>query len=171
MAEFIDEIKKVKEPRAHKITNSYGVLDAFKYSQEKHPDIKEKLFRRIINAVNKEIATSICKGDDITLPKGMGVFEIRKYEPILRVEEGKLHTTMPIDWQSTLTLWEKDSYAKETKMLVRFDNKYVYKIRYNKATATYKNKKLMRMAFGRALRVGIKEAINNNKLDAYLINE
>ena len=29
--EFINEIKKVHEPRVHKITNSYGVYDAFKY--------------------------------------------------------------------------------------------------------------------------------------------
>ena len=171
MTEFINDIKKVKEPREHKISNSYGVLDAFYYSKGIHPDITLKAFRRIINAVNKEIAASICRGSDITLPRNMGVFEIRKYEPILRVEEGKLYTTKPIDWQSTLALWEKDSYAKENKLLVRFENKYIYKIRYNKATAEYKNKKLMRMAFGRALRVGIKEAINNNKLDAYLINE
>ncbi len=171
MKESINDIKKVTEPRVHKISHSFGVLDAFNHHKAMHPETNVKLFRSVINAMNKEIANALCRGEDVKLPKSMGVFEIRKYEPILRIEDGKLHTTKPVDWKTTLELWERDSYAKETKMLVRFDNKYTYKIRYNKNKANYTNKKMMRMAFGRSLRIGIKNAINNNKLDAYLINE
>ena len=39
--EFIAQVKKVKENRVHKITNSYGVIDGFNYYKTIKPKSKQ----------------------------------------------------------------------------------------------------------------------------------
>jgi hypothetical protein len=42
---FIDDIKKIKEKRNHKIKNSYGVYDAYKYYRKNKPKDKKYILK------------------------------------------------------------------------------------------------------------------------------
>lgn len=82
--EFINEIKKVHEPRVHKITNSYGVYDAFKYYRKNRPSYKkfvlsESQYFAIIRNINAKLGILLSQGESIKFPNRMGTLEIRKY--------------------------------------------------------------------------------------------
>lgn len=41
----------------------------------------------------------------------MGRLEIRKYDARITLQEGKVVTNLPIDWDKTLKLWSEDEEA------------------------------------------------------------
>jgi hypothetical protein len=72
----------------------------------------------------------------------MGQLEVRKYDTYVKLMDGKLRTNRKIDWQATLQLWYEDEEAKENKVLIKSEDKEVFKIFYNKMIANYNNKTL-----------------------------
>jgi hypothetical protein len=82
--EFIDTIKNVKGSRTHKISNSYGVYDAFKFYRKNKPNqskfvLKESQYFAIIRNINESYSEQLLKGFDIEFPERMGKVELRKY--------------------------------------------------------------------------------------------
>lgn len=103
LVDFLNSIKKVNEPRVHKVRGSYGVYDAYKWIRKNGwlnigRCLTEHEFYSIIRKVNDYLADSFLHGNDIKLPHRMGRIELRKYDVRVSFDGEKVKTNLPIDW-------------------------------------------------------------------------
>lgn len=167
-----EEILKVTESRNHKVKNSWGVYDAYKWIR-KHQwfnigrPLLEHEFYSIIRTVNKILAEYIEEGMAVKLPCRMGELALRKAKNFIKLEDGKLITNKPVDWDRTLKLWCEDKQAYTDKILVRDDkSKYTYRIVYIKYKANYNNKLYMEFKPNRVIKRTVTTKLNNGITDA-----
>lgn len=171
--EFKATLKKVKQPRNHKVTGSKGVYDAYKWIRKnKWPNLERPLtegeFYSIIRRVNQLMAEKLSSGDEIVFPERMGKVELRKRIPTIGFKDGKLKVTLSIDWDATLQLWYEDKEAYDNKQLVRIPEKQVFRYLYNKQDANYQNKSYFEFSVNRQIKQNIKTQIKQGNIDAFL---
>lgn len=169
LQEFRSKILKVKEKRNHKISNSLGVYDAYKYIRKNKwlnigQSVTEKQFYYIVRTVNKYLVESLLEGRDILFPNRMGRLEIMKYKVSYTFKDGKLKTNLPIDWDRTLKLWYEDKESHKDKVLLKQEEKEIFKIFYNKSKAVFNNKSLYDFKANRELKSKIKETAKAGEL-------
>lgn len=173
-SEFLNHVKKVNKSRTHKIRNSYGVYDGFKYYRKNKPKgdkyiLTESQYFAIIRKINKSLSDLLISGEDINLPLSLGRLEIRKYNSSISLDGDKIKTNLPIDWCKTLKLWHEDSESYRNKTLVRFEEREIYKIYYNRNVANFANKSFYQFNINRELKKRLKQSIKDGKLDAFII--
>jgi hypothetical protein len=171
--DFIKDIKKVHHNRKHKVTNSYGSKDAFHYYRKIKPEdskyvLTDCQYLKIIRLINNRLRDKLIAGKDVILPEKMGMLELRKYTPTIKFENGKLKTSLPVNWYETLKLWYENSQSKQRKQLVRQENTFNFKVHYNRTKANYNNKTFYEFHTNRDIKVGLKKNINLNKIDAFI---
>nr|DAI45528.1 MAG TPA: DNA-binding protein [Bacteriophage sp.] len=176
MDEFRRKILKVDGPRKHKISNSFGVYDAYKLIRKNKwfgigGPISEHDFYSIIRTVNNLLADFLSKGHDVNLPCQMGRLEIRKYDAKITLQEGKIFTNLPIDWDKTLKLWSEDEDAYQERTLVKMEEKEIFKVYYNRGKANYTNKSFFAFDVNRELKKKLKKNIKERRIDAYKLND
>jgi len=170
--EFKKNVKKVLGPRKHKVTNSYGVYDGYKYYRKNKPKDKkyiltESQYFAIIRKINLLLVDRLIQGDDIEFPCGMGKIQVKKYNPTFILKEGKVKTNLPIDWDNTLKLWYEDEDAYRNKTLIKIKERVLFKIVYNKGHANYNNQSYYQYTPNRDLKLRLKRAIKDNNFDAF----
>lgn len=174
LADFLSSVRKLNEPRVHKVNCSLGVYDAYKWIRKNSwlnigRSLTEHEFYSIIRRVNNYLADSFLRGQDIKLPHRMGQLELRKYDVRFSIEDGKVKTNLPIDWDRTLKLWYEDEEAYKERTLVKVEEKEIYKVYYNKQLANYQNMVFYEFKVNRGLKKSIKQRIKEGKLDAFKI--
>lgn len=172
MDEFRKSILKVNGPRVHRVRNSLGIYDAYKWIRKNKwlnigRIISEHEFYTIIRQVNNFLAENILNGEDIVLPHRLGTIELRKYNAEISIRDGKLVTNLPIDWDRTLKLWSEDEEAYKNRILVKMEEKEIFKVFYNKKSANYNNKSFMQFEVNRDLKRRLKQKIKNRAIDAF----
>ena len=174
--EFRNNIVKSKEPRQHRVRNSGGTYDAYKYYRKNRPKEKkyvltESQYFSIIRKVNEHLGDLLVTGNDVLLPHRLGRLEIRKYNSNITIDEksNKIKTNLPIDWDKTLRLWFEDKECFKDKVLVRVEEKEIYKVYYNKVIAEYNNKSFYEFNVNRDLKKRLKQNIKRGKIDAFSI--
>ena len=173
MIDFRAKVLKIKDKRNHKITNSYGLNDAWKWAKEnKGIDniVDEATYKKIIKAVNNKLANNLLNNKDIVLPYRMGILEIRKFNKSIKIVNNKAITNLGIDWKETLKLWESDEEARTNKTLVRFNVDTIFRVVYNKYNANYRNQLFYKFSVLRRIKVKLKEKINDNAIDSFIMN-
>ena len=171
--DFKSVIQGLQNTRTHKITNSLGVYDAYKYIRKnKWFDIGRPLteheFYQIIRRVNNYLAEELVNGNDITFPNRMGKLELRKRNSLPVIDKnGSLKVTYAIDWDSTLKLWYDDEEAFNSKTLVKLPERNIFRVKYNKDSANYENKSFMEFQINRDIKTRLKQKIKNNEIDAF----
>ncbi len=174
LVDFLNSIKKVNGPRKHKVNNSLGVDDAYRFLRKrKWADIgrclTEHEFFSIIRKVNDYLADSFLHGNDIKLPHKMGRIELRKYDVTFSLDGEKVKTNLPVDWDKTLRLWYEDEEAYKEKTLVKREEKEIFKVYYNRQFADYNNQDFYEFKANRKLKQGLKQRIKEGKIDAFKI--
>lgn len=175
MEDFRRKILKLNEPRKHKVRNSLGVYDAYKYIRKNNwfnigIPLTEHQFYYIVRQINNYLADNlILRGDDINLPQRLGRLELRKYSSNIRFIEGRLVTNLPIDWDRTLKLWAEDENSYKNKTLIKMEEKEIFKVFYNKANANYENKSFMQFEVNRDLKRRLKDRIKSKAIDAFML--
>lgn len=174
--EFKQEVQKVDKSRIHKVTGSIGVYQSYKWIRKhKWLDIgrplKEGEFYRIVRRINNYLAEELSRGREIRLPHRMGSLEIRKRPTRVAIVDGKLVTSLPIDWDKTLKLWYEDKEAFDNKVLVRIETEEVFKVYYNKQNANYNNKSFYEFKPNREIKRKLSKHAREGNLDAYLLNK
>lgn len=149
---------------------SFGVYDAYKHiRRNKWYDIgrplKEHEFYSIIRSVNNLLAEELSGGKEVVFPYKMGKLELKKSKRGVSIVEGKLKITYPVNWKETMKLWEQDEDSRINKRLIRFENEYIYHIRYCRATAIFENKSFFEFHLNRNIKRALKDNINNGKID------
>lgn len=171
--DFKSVIQGLQNTRTHKITDSLGVYDAYKYIR-KHKwfnisrPLTEHEFYQIIRRVNNYLAEELVNGNDIIFPNRMGKLELRKRNSLPVIDKnGSLKVTYAIDWDSTLKLWYNDEEAFNNKTLIRLPERSIFKVKYNKDSANYENKSFMEFQINRDIKTRLKQKIKNNEIDAF----
>lgn len=170
-AEFLAEVQKQRTPKPRKVTNCWGVYDAYKQARKNGwydvgKAVSEHDFYSIVRQVNKLIAEEIANGNSVTFPSRMGKLELRKIPRGVSIVNGKLKVTFPPDWSETMKLWYEDEEARKNKTLVRDESPFGYKVKYEKFDATYENKMFYQFTLNRFIRRVLKENIKNGKIDS-----
>lgn len=167
MGKFRDKIKKVSEPREHKITNCYGIADAYRFYRQEHKELKNLLnntdYRKLIDQVNLEIVEALLSTGEVKFPLEVGTLRIYKRESKPKIVDGELVYYAPINWRKTLELWEKDPTSKVAKTLVKRNPGDVYSIRYRHRYHNLKNKEYMMFRPNRSLKQALQKRILENK--------
>ena len=176
MDEFRRRILKVNGPRKHKINNSFGVYNAYKLIRKNKwfdigRPVSEHDFYSIIRTVNNLLADFLSKGHDVNLPCQMGRLEIRKYDAKITLQEGKIVTNLPIDWDRTLKLWSEDEEAYKERTLIKMEEKEIFKVYYNRGKANYTNKSFFAFDINRELKKKLKKNIKEGRIDAYKLDD
>ena len=173
MDNFRREVLKVDKPRVHKVNNSLGVYDAYKWLRKNKwldmEPISEHDFYAIIRAVNKALAKSFLHLGSINLPLRMGEIILRKYHPSITLQDGKIKTNLPVDWDSTLQLWSEDKESYKKRTLIRLEEKEVFKVLYDKSKALYNNKSFYTLELNRDIKLSLKKQLKNGLLDAFML--
>lgn len=174
MDDFRRTVLKVDGPRKHKVNNSNGVYDAYKYIRKnKWFDIGRPLteheFYSIVRQVNNLLAEELLHGQDIVLPHRLGRIELRKYDSRMTITNGQLRTNLPIDWDRTLKLWSEDEEAYKERTLVKMEEKEIFRVFFNKKTAIFDNKSFMEFEVNRDLKRRLKQKIKSGAIDAFKI--
>lgn len=170
--EFRREILGLNRSRKHKVKNSYGVYDGFKYYRKNRPNEKkyvltESQYFSIIRSVNNLMVDELLQSNDVVFPSRMGKLEVRKKPTTLKIIDGKLINSMPIDWDRTLRLWADDKESYDNRTLIRIEEKEVFLILYNKHTCNYNNKIFYQFDINRQLKQRLKKVIKQNEIDAF----
>ena len=170
---FKSSIQHLQDSRTHKITNSLGNYDAYKYIRKNKwfnigRPLTEHEFYQIIRRINNYLAEELVNGNDIIFPNRMGKLELRKRNSLPIIDKnGNLKVTYAIDWDSTLKLWYEDEEAFNNKTLVNLPEKNIFRVKYNKDTANYENKSFMEFQVNRDIKTRLKQKIKNNEIDAF----
>lgn len=171
-ARFRSSILNLKDNRVHKITNSLGVYDAYKYIRKNKwfnigRSVTEHEFYSIVRRVNDLLAESLLLGHDVSLPCRMGRLELRKYDVNITLDGNKIKSNLPIDWDRTLKLWYEDEESYKNKTLVKVEEKEIFKVYYNKQLADYNNQVFYEFNVNRELKKRLKQRIKEGKIDAF----
>lgn len=171
--DFKSVIQGLQNTRTHKVTNSLGSYDAYKYIRKNKwfnigRPLTEHEFYQIIRRINNYLAEDLINGNDVIFPNRMGKLELRKRNALPIIDKnGNLKVTYAIDWDNTLKLWYEDEEAFNNKTLVKLPERNIFRIKYNKNTANYNNKSFMEFQVNRNIKVRLKQKIKNNEIDAF----
>ena len=112
--DFKSAIQGLQNTRTHKVTNSLGSYDAYKYIRKNKwfnigRPLTEHEFYQIIRRINNYLAEELINGNDVIFPNRMGKLELRKRNALPIIDKnGNLKVTYAIDWDNTLKLWYED---------------------------------------------------------------
>ena len=160
--EFKSSIQHLQDNRTHKITNSLGSYDAYKYIRKNKwfnigRPLTEHEFYQIIRRVNTYLAEVLVNGHDIIFPNRMGKLELRKRNSLPVIDKkGNLKVT-----------YANDEEAFNNKTLVKFPERNIFRVKYNKDSANYENKSFMEFQINRDIKTRLKQKIKNNEIDAF----
>lgn len=174
MDEFRRKVLKVDGPRKHKVRNSWGIYDAYKYTRKNKwfdigQPVTEHQFYSIIRKINNYLADLLLQGHDIELPCRMGTIEVRKYDASISIKDGKVRSNLPVDWDRTLKLWSEDEEAYKERTLIKVEEKEIFKVYYNRIKANYENKSFYEFLVNRDFKRRLNQKIKNYNFDAFKI--
>lgn len=174
MDDFRKEVLKVDQPRKHKIRNSLGIYDSYKWVRKNKwldigKPVTEHDFYSVVRQINNLLVDNILSGNDIVLPHRMGTIELRKYNNKISIKDGKLIANLPIDWDRTLKLWSEDEEAYKERALVKMEEKETFRVFYNKKNANYRNKSFYAFEPNRDLKKRLRQKIKDKLIDAFML--
>lgn len=173
MDNFRREVLKVNKPRVHKVKNSLGVYDSYKWLRKNKwldvGPISEHDYYAIIRTVNKLLALNFLITGSIKFPERMGEITLRKYPAKITLNNGKIQTNLPIDWDATLNLWSEDKDSYDNRTLIRAEEREIFKVLYDKSKALYNNKSFYNFELNRDIKKALKKKLKNGLLDAFIL--
>lgn len=169
--EFLEEVQKKRTHKKMKVTNSFGMKKIFNSIRENNLYSNTGLFNistlgAVVSRVNRIIAKAISDGETVKFPYRMGRLELQKQKRGVRIVDGKLHITYPVNWNKTMKLWYEHPEEREKKTLIRSEIPYFFKVFYNKYDANFNNRKYYGFTLNRFIKRALRDNINNSKIDS-----
>ena len=94
-------------------------------------DISKNEYLKITEGFMKFISSKIKNGKDVNLPANYGnILIVGKKNRVKISEEGYI-TGVPVDWKSTLNLWNTNEEAKKSRKRIFFFNEHTNSISYS----------------------------------------
>lgn len=163
--------------RKHRVKSDYGMKDYYSYYKKTYnKKTSRSLYGKLIEEFNLEIQKLIILENLIyTMPGTNFQVVMMKEKRKPKIKDGKLINNIPINFKATNALWERDSEAKEKKLLVRYNNShtshYIYRIYFKKFGTKIKFRSAYKFQPNRDFKRSINKYIMdpNINIDAYLL--
>jgi hypothetical protein len=163
--------------REHKVKCDYGMGDYHRYFKKHHDrTINRNTFSNVITDFNLALRDLIILENlSYTMPGINFQLVLRKEKRKPKIKDGKLLNNIPVDFQATKALWERDAEAKRKKLLVRYNNShtshYVFRIYFKKFGAKIKFRSVYKFQVNRDFKRSINTYIRDPELevDAFLL--
>lgn len=174
LEEFKKRTKNVTGPRHHKIKKSWGVKNYFAYYRKNKPKdskfiLKEGDYYKIIRRCNELVRDHIISGDIVFLPLRMGTLELIKKPASVTIQDGKVVSNMPYDWNATLNLWYEDEEAYKNKTLLRIPEREIFSVKYNRAKAYFLNSLFYEFTTNREFKLMLKKEIKEGNVESFVM--
>lgn len=172
--EYLKEAKNVHGDRKHKITGSQNTIAGFHYYRKIRPKeprfvLKDYQYLSIIREMNNLVADYLVENKSIRLPSGFGKLEIVKIETKSWItDDGKFKTGKIVDMHNTFKLWYEDEEARINKTKIRFDEDYIFRIKYPMRNRIYEHHRYFSIQFNRELRHKLTRAIRTGNYDTFI---
>lgn len=172
--EYLKIAKNVNSNRKHKITGSQNTISGFHYYRKIRPKesefvLKDKEYLSIIREMNNLVSDYLIENKSIRLPSGFGKIEIVKYETKSWIDEsGKFVSSKRVNMNETFKLWYEDEESRNNKTLIRYDDDFIFRIKYPQIGRIYKYNSYFSIRFNRKLRYKLMLAIKSGNYDTYL---
>lgn len=177
-------IRKGKSPQKYKA--DYTEKDFYKYYfntyckrdkkiLDNQYNVGKDIYYKIIKEFNKYVLNQmIYHNEDFLFPNYIGGIGLRKRKPKTKIDsDGKLISHKPIDWDTTLKLWEEDEDAKNKKILIRHMNNhsdgYVFEVKYIRGRALFKGARWYDFIPTRTTKLTIRDEVFKGNIDAILV--
>ena len=163
--------KTTNKGKQYSIRNSLGVYQAMCWYRKHRPKDKDYIltpgqFYSIIREVNNAVVRDFIASGEIMFPLGMGKVTVADNPTGVYTKNGKTVINYPIDWDSTLHLWETDKESREQKRLVRFNVDTCCKIIYN-PLGGYTNCRYFIFKENTFMRRALRKAVSNKSITIY----
>lgn len=156
-----------KRKTKYKINNSYGTQHIYRYciTNKLIPHkLPYKTFSHIIKTIHESFIEDVLNNRQVIFPNSMGGLVMYK-----KLQK-KAYDKLPVDWDRTLRLWYEDEEAEQQKILVRYENKYLYKIQYLYDKASdHKNSSYYWFNVSRTFKKKLIDRINDNLINALIL--
>lgn len=166
----IDDIKKVRGKRKTQC-KKLGIVALYKKYATHLSGLKYKEWKRVIDTVCEEVAQRLLAGEVVKLPKKMGSLSLRRKERKIAIgRDGQVIVNTPINWGATVRLWAEDESAREKKILIRQECKYIYSIIHTKDNIVYLSNTRIFYTPLRRLKLRLKEKIQTEgEIDCFAL--
>lgn len=146
-----------------KISNSYGIIDYYKYYREhsKHK-VNDKLYRKILQAIDKECETFFLEDRVLHFPCGLGNVQIQKI-PFKR----NVKKPQAVDWKETLKLWYEDEDAHKKKIKILKEIKDIILFTYSKGKRFYSATRFVCLDVSRGFKKKVQKLQEENNFECY----
>jgi len=129
---------------------SLGVKEAYKlYEAESESPVGYKEYVAHIKECNKLLLSKVMDSDDVELPYRMGKIHVIKYDKIYSQDKKK--------WAVDFNKTRKEGFV------VYFDQKYIYKWRWDKNRMIVKNKSKYKFTASRLAKRSVPKALQSKK--------
>lgn len=159
--EYQNQLLKRYSKKKGKIRNSWGSKYIHRSIDKNHiiKKVNETTFLHIIRTINEYLSEELASGTPIRLPY-IGTFYIAKKEKLYHVHNDVIYNDRKINWLATHKLWFVDKEAEKEKTLVRYTDKTIYQIIWEKTFFT--NRSSYKFRACRALQAKLKQNLKNN---------
>lgn len=138
--------------------------------------LTKKQYSKILDSFNTEVRNLMVYDNfEYRLPARLGYLLVtkKKITPYIG-KDGEYKNPLPVNWKDTLDLWKEDAKARESKKLIRYDNKHfnghLAKWTHSKKTAIFTWKSAYAFVACRTAKTMLGAAIldKNINVDYYL---
>lgn len=157
-----------------KIMGGYGTPDYYRFYKKNGGALDKSAFSRIQRAANLALVEEMLEtAESFSLPYGLGRISFRKRKNKAFMTSVGLRSNSPVDWKSTMELWESDSQAYRNKTRVKYSNMHTarYSFKIKCFGRKFKNREYFMMTFKRSLKRAFADRINTYnkpKIDAFI---
>ena len=133
--------------KPHNISHCLGSRDAWKWVRKNkwkplnNKPCDQSIYSNVVSYVNQLLAEKLLEGHEIELPHRMGNLRLSSIETKISIKDGVLKTNCCTDWKRTLEYWYEDKEAREAHKTIKWVQKKLVFVVYDKKTANYINKR------------------------------
>lgn len=149
LEQFIANAKNVHGKRVHNATNSYDTKDFYRgyikgLGKDSKYFVSERKYGEILRVTNDILTGKLLDGYQVVFPYNFGSMQIESFKESFKIVDGKIRTSMMVDWNETLKLWYEDEECRKNKTLVRKDRGGRYcTLRYHRSNGRLQHKKYL----------------------------
>lgn len=162
----IDEIKKVRGPRAKRV-KAFPRRELYRACLPYLPEGMDYMtWKGLVRVIHEELVEDLLAGKVVKLPHRMGSLSIRRKDRKVKMgEDGKPRVNTPIDWGATVRLWAEDADARARKTLLRHESRHVYTVLWTKDNISYLSENRITFRVARPVKLRIKERLKDDDID------
>lgn len=144
--EYLNKLQK-RGSKPHYIKHCFGSRDAWKWVRKNKwkafggKPCDQSMYSNVVSYVNQLLVEKLLEGHDIELPYRMGNIRLSSTETKVSIQDGVIKTNCCTDWKKTLEYWYEDKGAMEAHKTIKWVQRRLVFITYDKKSANYINKR------------------------------